>query len=88
MSTGSETPSTTTTTLVEDSNGGAPAAAATTSSAATRFVTFAADRPPLQSGFSSVRRGFQGFMSSVDAALKHSTQLAGFQLSSLTSEGN
>lgn len=43
----------------------------------TRFVTFA-DRiqpqQPLQSGFSSVRRGLHNFMSSMDAALKQSTQ--------------
>ena len=42
-----------------------------------RFVTFA-DRlqpqQPLQSGFNSVRRGLHNFMSSMDAALKHSTQ--------------
>jgi hypothetical protein len=43
-----------------------------------RFVTFA-DRkqPPQQSGFSSISRGLHNFMSSMDAALKHSTHIPG-----------
>ncbi|XP_046446271.1 UHRF1-binding protein 1-like isoform X3 [Daphnia pulex] len=41
-----------------------------------RFVTFA-DRkqPPQQMGFSSITKGLHNFMSSMDAALKHSTHI-------------
>ena len=54
-------------------------AAASGASAAGRFVTFASDR-----GLSSsVKRGFAGLMSSVDAALKtHSTAGAAFNAGS------
>ena len=39
-----------------------------------RFVTFADRRQPQQqSGFSSISRGLHNFMSSMDAALKHSS---------------
>lgn len=49
-----------------------------------RSVTFA-DRkqPPQQSGFSSISRGLQNFMSSMDAALKHSNHIPGVILNSL-----
>ena len=40
-----------------------------------RFVTFAPGKPqPLQSGFSSMKRGIHSFMSTMDAALKHTSQ--------------
>lgn len=58
--------------------------------AAARIVTFASDRIvpqslsqtsfhpiPIQSGFSSMKRGISNFMSSVDAALKQSGQVTG-----------
>jgi hypothetical protein len=46
-----------------------------------RFVTFA-DRkqPPQQMGFSSITKGLHNFMSSMDAALKHSTHIPGNEL--------
>lgn len=46
-----------------------------------RSVTFA-DRkqPPQQSGFSSISRGLHNFMSSMDAALRHSTHIPGMIL--------
>ena len=49
-------------------------------SGTTRFVTFAPEKPtqpPLQSGFSSMKRGITSFMSTMDAALKHTSQIAG-----------
>jgi len=46
-----------------------------------RFVTFA-DRkqPPQQLGFSSITKGLHNFMSSMDAALKHSTHIPGMSV--------
>ena len=54
----------------------------TATSGTPRFVTFAPERPPqqpLQSGFSSMKRGIHSLMSTVDAALKHSNQAAAIQ---------
>lgn len=51
-----------------------------------RFVTFADRQPqqPPQSSFSSMRRGISNFMTTIDAALKHSTQnVAGISPSSV-----
>ena len=51
-----------------------------------RFVTFADRQPqqPPQSSFSSMRRGISNFMTTMDAALKHSTQnVAGISPSSV-----
>ena len=50
-----------------------------------RFVTFAPEKPqqPLQSGFSSMKRGIHSFMSTMDAALKHSSQAANGKQSSI-----
>jgi len=48
------------------------------SSGTGRFVTFAPEKQqqPIQSGFSSMKRGIHSFMSTMDAALKHSSQAA------------